>query len=88
MATKLQTIDDQIETLKRRRAAVRAREAARERKRDTRRKILLGAELVKLVGDGDEPAAALYRRIRATVAVGRNAAVFEGWEPTAGGGAS
>ena len=80
MATTLQAIDEQIEKLKQRRAAVKAREHANERKRDTRRKVLLGAGLLALVRNGDVEAVTVYGRIRAALNE-REAKPFEGWEP-------
>ena len=78
MAT-VDALDRQIAQLKERRAAVVARERARERKRDARCKILLGSGLLALVKEGDAEAAAVYRRIR--VALGAPAAkAFEGWD--------
>ncbi len=78
MAT-LEALDRRIAQLKERRAAVAAREHARERKRDARCKILLGGGLLALVKDGDAEAVAVYRRIR--VALGAPAAkAFEGWD--------
>ena len=77
-ATLLESLDKQIENLKERRAAVVARERARERKRATRCKLILGGGLLDLVKEGDAEAAAVYRRIRA--ALGAPAAkAFEGW---------
>ena len=74
----VQALDKRIEQLKQQRAAVVARERVRERKRDTRRKILLGSGLLALVRDGDAEAAAVYRRIRDTLDR-RSAQAFEGW---------
>ena len=71
-------IDRQIAQLKERRAAVVARERARERKRDTRCKILLGGGLLSLVKGGDADATAVYRRIRGTLDE-RAAQAFDGW---------
>ena len=77
MAT-VDSIDKQIAQLKQRRAAVAARERARERKRDARCKILLGGGLLALVRDGDRQAVAVYRAIRSSLDK-RSAKAFEGW---------
>ena len=77
MAT-VDEIDKQIAQLKERRAAVVARERARERKRDARCKILLGGGLLALVRDGDAQAAQVYSRIRDTLDE-RSAQAFKGW---------
>ena len=74
----VQALDKRIEQLKQQRAAVVARERVRERKRDTRRKILLGSGLLALVRDGDAEAAAVYNRIRGTLDE-RSAQAFKGW---------
>ena len=87
MASQLQAIDEQIERLKQRRAAVKARAAAHERKRDTRRKILLGAGLLALVRKGDAAAEQVYRRVRDGLDT-RAAKPFEGWQPPRDGGES
>lgn len=80
MATRLQAIDEQIEKLKARRAQIQARDLERERKRDTRRKIIIGAGLLKLVRHGDVEAVRVYGRIRGALDE-REAKPFEGWEP-------
>ena len=72
------SIDKQIAQLKGRRAAVVARERARERKRDARCKIILGSKLLALVRDGDTQAEAVYSRIRGTLDE-RSAQAFQGW---------
>ena len=74
----IQALDKRIEQLKQRRAAVVARERARERKRDARCKILLGSGLLALVRDGDAQAEAVYSRIRGTLDE-RSAQAFQGW---------
>ena len=78
MTTTVESLDNKIAQLKARRAAKVARERTRERKRDTRCKILLGAGLLSLVNGGDADATAVYRRIRATL-VQRDAKAFDGW---------
>ena len=77
MAT-VESLKKQIAQLKERLAAVEARERTRERKRDTRCKILLGGGLLSLVKGGDADAVAIYRRIRGTLDE-RAAKAFDGW---------
>ena len=79
----LQAIDERIAQLQARRAAMLARERDRARKRDTRRKILLGSGLVALVREGDTEAEQVYRRIRAGLDE-RSAKALDGWEPAGG----
>ena len=74
----IHALDKRIKQLKQRRAAVVARERARERKRDARCKILLGGGLLALVRDGDAQAAQVYSRIRETLDE-RSAQAFKGW---------
>ena len=74
----VQALDKRIEQLKQQRAAVVARERARERKRDARCKILIGGGLLALVRDGDAQAVAVYSRIRGTLDE-RSAQAFQGW---------
>ena len=58
---RIAALDEQIRQLQARRDGLKAAAAAKERKRDTRRKILLGSQLVKLARDGDDQARALIR---------------------------
>lgn len=74
----VQALDQRIAQLKQQRAAVAARERARERKRDTRCKIILGSGLLALVRAGDPQAVAVYRTIRSSLDE-RAAKAFEGW---------
>jgi len=77
---RISALDERIRVLEERRDRLKKAEAERERKRDTRRKILLGARLVALVRDGDEQAKAVYARACADLS-DRERRVFEGWEP-------
>ena len=79
-ARRLRELEAQIARLEARRDAVKARQRALDRKRDTRCKILLGAELVRRVRDGDETATSVYRQIRDGLDE-RAAKAFAGWEP-------
>ena len=88
MADALERLDLKIEQLTARRAAIIARTKETERKRDTRRKVILGVGLIALVRAGDAEAAAVYQRIR-TGLKERQAAPFDGWVPaTETGGAT
>ena len=80
-------LDKRIKELQARRAAVVGRERERERKRDTRRKVILGAGLLALVRKGDPAAEQVYGRVRAGLDAGE-AKPFEGWEPPRDGGES
>lgn len=75
---RLHDLEAQIARLQERKAAIEARRRERERKRDARCKILLGAGLVRLVRNGDEAATAVYRQIK-TGLDERAAKAFEGW---------
>ena len=77
MAT-VESLDKRIAQLKQQRADMLARERVKERKRDTRCKILLGGGLLALVHAGDRQAAAVYRTIRSSLDE-RSAKAFEGW---------
>ena len=74
----LESLNKRIAQLKQQRDAILARERTRERKRDTRCKILLGGGLLSLVKGGDADATAVYRRIRGTLDE-RAAQAFDGW---------
>ena len=76
----IEKLDERIEQLQARRAVIIARKNNAERKRDTRRKVILGAGLVSLVRAGDADAAAMYQRIR-TGLDERQATPFDGWVP-------
>lgn len=81
--TKVERLERKIGQFQAQRDLVLARQREAERKRDTRCKILLGAGLLTLARDGDEPARELYRRIREAIPA-RTARAFDGWkgEPT------
>lgn len=84
MADALERLDLKIEQLAAKRAGIIARAKETERKRDTRRKVLLGAGLIALVRARDAPAVEMYGRIRQGLAE-RQAAPFEGWAPVPAG---
>lgn len=69
----------QFEEAKARLQAAEARERTVERKRDTRRKVILGGALLELAGrDGD--AAAMIKRLVAGLSRDRDRKTFDGWE--------
>ena len=73
-------LNKRIRVLQARRDSIQKREDERERKRDTRRKILLGARLLAMMAEGDDDAKSVYARARAGLKE-RELKVFEGWEP-------
>ena len=62
-------------------STINARESAAIRKRDTRRKILLGGELIAAAKAGDQTALDLLRRFVAKQDKPHNRKAFEGWQP-------
>ena len=76
----VQPLLDRIAKLNQRVERLQKDEDERERKADTRRKILLGIYLLELVKDGEADARAMVDRVVARVPKG-TAKVFEGWQP-------
>lgn len=62
-------------------ATIAARESAAIRKHDTRRKILLGGELIAAAKAGDQTALDLINRYAAKQDKPHNRKAFEGWQP-------
>jgi hypothetical protein len=62
-------------------STITAREAVAIRKRDTRRKILLGGELIAAAKAGDQTALDLIRRFVVKQDKPHNRKAFEGWQP-------
>lgn len=60
--------------------ALRNRETTKQRKLDTRRKVILGGALVELAGR-DDTARALLDRIVGGLARQQDRAAFHGWDP-------
>ena len=73
-------LDKRIAELQAHKQTVLARERERERKRDARRKIVLGGALVAAVRGGDREARDVCRRILSGLSE-RDRKVFEGWMP-------
>ena len=67
--------------LKKQLAVIEARESTAIRKRDTRRKILLGGELIAAAKAGDQTALDLIARYIAKQDKPHNVKAFEGWKP-------
>lgn len=78
--SQIESIDEQIARLQERRQQAVARARERDRKRDARRKIILGGGLARLAGDSDPEAVSVLARLRAGLS-DRDRKVFEGWEP-------
>ncbi len=62
--------------------ALKNRETTKQRKLDTRRKVILGGALVELAGR-DDTARALLDRIVHGLARQQDRAAFDGWDPAA-----
>ena len=80
--TELDRAQKRYEQAKARLQALRNREAARERKIDTRRKVILGGALMDLAGRDSNAAAMLDRLIR-NLPREQDRKTFEGWSPEA-----
>ena len=83
--TELQRAERRYEQAKARLQALRNREATRERKLDTRRKVILGGALIDLAAR-DDSARAMLERLMRNFAREQDRKVFEGWDPGRGGG--
>ena len=77
--TALERAERQFKQAKARLDAARAREASAERKRDTRRKVILGGALVDLAGR-DDRALAMLNRLIDNLPRDRDRESFAGWE--------
>ena len=84
--TELERAQKRYDQARARLQALRNREAARERKLDTRRKVILGGALMDLAARDNNAAALLDRLIR-TLLRDQDRKAFEGWSPEARGGA-
>ena len=81
--TELQRAEQRYAQAKARLQALKNREATRERKMDTRRKVILGGALLDLAGR-DSNAAAMIERLIRNLPRANDRTAFEGWvNPTA-----
>ncbi|WP_254368261.1 mobilization protein [Paracoccus sp. Z118] len=80
--TELERAEKRYAQAKARLQALKNREAARERKIDARRKIILGGALVDLAGR-DSNAAAMLDRLLRNLPREQDRKAFEGWSPEA-----
>ena len=78
--TELERAEKRLAQAKARVQALRNREATRQRKLDTRRKVILGGALMEMAARDDGARAMLDRLVRG---LGRqqDRAAFDGWEP-------
>lgn len=84
--TTLERAQRQYQQAKARLSAAKARENAAERKRDTRRKVILGGALIDLAAR-DDRAMAMLDRLIDNLTRDQDKASFDGWErPRAGNG--
>lgn len=82
--TELQRAERQFAQAKARLQAVKNREATRQRKLDTRRKVILGGALVDLAARDDTAAAMLDRLLR-NLTRENDRKAFEDWAPPSAG---
>ena len=80
--TELERAQKRYEQARARLQALRNREAARERKIDTRRKVILGGALMDLAAR-DSNAAAMLDRLLRNLPREQDRKTFEGWSPEA-----
>ena len=78
-ANELERLNERIDTLTARRERLLNLEKERQRKKDTRCKILIGAQLLAMARKGDDDAQRTLDRVIASVPK-REASAFEGWE--------
>ena len=76
--TELDRAEKRLAQARARVQALRSREATRQRKLDTRRKVILGGALVELAGRDDGARAMLDRIVRG-LARQQDRAAFDGW---------
>lgn len=77
--TELERAEKRYQQAKARLQALRNREAARQRKLDTRRKVILGGALIDLAGR-DSGAAAMLDRLVRNLTRDQDRKAFEGWQ--------
>ena len=82
MATRLERINKQLQQLEEQKKVLLARERERERKADTRRKILIGAGLIEYARKDSMAGGILSIVIQGLREGGRNRELFDGWQPT------
>ena len=80
--TALARAERQYEQARARLQSLRARQATKERKLDTRRKVILGGALVELAGR-DRDARAMLERLVEGLSREHDRKAFQGWEPPA-----
>lgn len=80
--TELERAEKRYAQAKARLQALKNREAAKERKLDTRRKVILGGALMDLAGR-DSNAAAMLDRLLRNLPREQDRRTFEGWSPEA-----
>ncbi|MGR3387333.1 MAG: mobilization protein [Paracoccus sp. (in: a-proteobacteria)] len=78
--TELERAEKRYAQAKARLQALKNREAAKQRKLDTRRKVILGGALIDLAGRDDAAALMLDRLIR-NLPRDQDRKAFEGWSP-------
>ena len=79
MATKeerLRTLEQKQAQINKQIQALKARDAAQERKNDTRRKVIIGGVVQKLIKDGALPQAQLDKWLNLTLKADRDRALF------------
>ena len=83
--TELEKAEKRLAQMKARVQSLRNREATKQRKLDTRRKVILGGALIELAARDDDARAMLDRLVRG---LGRqqDRAAFDGWDPGEDGG--
>ena len=81
MATRLERINKQLQQLEEQKKVLLARERERERKADTRRKILIGAGLIEYARKDSMAGGILSIVIQGLREGGRNRELFDGWQP-------
>lgn len=77
--TELERAEKRYQQARARLQALRNREAARQRKLDTRRKVILGGALIDLAGR-DSGAAAMLDRLVRNLTRDHDRKAFEGWQ--------
>ena len=83
--SELEKAERRLAQAKARVQSLRNREATKQRKLDTRRKVILGGALIELAARDDGARAMLDRLVRG-LAREQDRAAFEGWQPEEDGG--